>query len=91
MIRHYYKNLIIWKLSLEIAKDISDLIQEFPKHEKYDLSSQMNHCSISIPCNIAEGSAKSNKHFSAFIDIALGSSFELETQLLIAKYRKYIN
>jgi four helix bundle protein len=65
VIRHNYKNLKIWNLGLEIANDISDLLQVFPKYEKYDLSSQMSRCSVSIPSNIAEGSAKSNKQFSS--------------------------
>ena len=90
-LRHNYKNLKIWQLGLEISKDISDLIPTFPKHEMYDLGSQLSRCSVSIPSNIAEGSARSGKSFSHFIDIALGSSFELGTQLLIAYHRKYIN
>ncbi|MDT0643263.1 four helix bundle protein [Zunongwangia sp. F363] len=89
--RHNYKNLKIWKLGLEIANEISDLIITFPKHEKYDLSSQMSRCSISMPSNIAEGSAKTEKSFNYYLDISLGSSFELGTQLLIAKHRKYIS
>lgn len=89
--RHNYKNLKIWILGLEICNNISDILQNFPKHEKYDLSSQMNRCSISIPSNIAEGSARTNKSFSYFIDVSLGSSFELETQLLVAKHRNYLN
>jgi four helix bundle protein len=89
--RHNYKNLKIWQLSLEITNDISDLLLEFPKHERYDLSSQLSRCSISMPSNIAEGSARTNKSFSHFLDISLGSSFELGTQLLVAKHRKYIN
>lgn len=89
--RHNYKNLKIWKLGLEISFDISDIIIAFPKFERYDLSSQMSRCSVSIPSNIAEGSAKSDKSFSNYIDIALGSSFELGTQLLIANHREYIN
>lgn len=91
MTRHNYKNLKIWQLGIEIANDISDILLEFPKHERYDLSSQISRCSISIPSNIAEGSARTDKSFSHFINIALGSSFELNTQLLISKHRKYIN
>ena len=90
MKRHNYKNLKIWKLGLEIANDISDILISFPNHEKYDLSSQMSKCSVSMPSNIAEGSARTDKSFRHFLDIALGSSFELLTQLLIAKHRKYI-
>ncbi|MDT0649810.1 four helix bundle protein [Autumnicola edwardsiae] len=89
--RHNYKNLKIWKLGLEIANDTSDLLLTFPNHEKYDLSSQMSRCSISVPSNIAEGSAKTEKGFSHYLDISLGSSFELGTQLLIAKHKNYIN
>ena len=89
--RHNYKNLKIWQLGLEIANDISDLLLDFPKHERYDLVSQISRCSISMPSNIAEGSARTDKSFSHFLDISLGSSFELGTQLLVAKHRKYIN
>ena len=89
--RHNYKNLKIWKLSLEITNDISDLLLEFPMHERYDLSSQISRCSVSMPSNIAEGSSRTDKSFSHFLDISLGSYFELGTQLLVAKHRKYIN
>ena len=89
--RHNYKNLKIWQLGIEIANNISDILLEFPKHERYDLSSQLSRCSVSIPSNIAEGSYRTDKSFSHFIDISLGSSFELITQLLVAKHRKYIN
>jgi four helix bundle protein len=88
--RHNYKNLKIWQLGIEIANDVSDILSDFPKHERYDLSSQISRCSVSIPSNIAEGSARANKSFSNFIDYSLGSSFELTTQLLVAKHRKHI-
>ena len=89
--RHNYKNLKIWKLGLEITNDISDVLLEFPKHERYDLSSQISRCSVSMPSNIAEGSSRTDKSFGHFLDIALESSFELGTQLLVAKHRNYIN
>ena len=89
--RHNYKNLKIWQLGIEIANDISDILVEFPIHERYDLITQLSRCSISIPSNIAEGSSRTDKSFSHFIDISLGSSFELTTQLIIAKHRKHIN
>jgi four helix bundle protein len=88
--RHNYKNLKIWQFGLEIANDISDALINFPIHERYDLSSQISRCSISIPSNIAEGSSRTDKSFSHFLDISLGSSFELITQLHLAKHRKYI-
>jgi len=89
--RHNYKNLKIWKLGLEITNDISDILLNFPKHERYDLSSQISRCSVSMPSNIAEGSSRTDKSFKYYLDISLGSSFELGTQLLVANYRKYIN
>jgi len=89
--RHNYKNLKIWQLGIEIANDISDVLLDFPKHERYDLSSQVSRCSVSIPSNIAEGSSRTDKSFSHFIDISLGSSFELITQLIVAKHRKFID
>ena len=89
--RHNYKNLKIWQLGLEIANDISDMLLTFPKHERFDLSTQMSKCSISMPSNIAEGSDRTDKSFRNFIDYSLGSSFELGTQLLVAHHRKYID
>lgn len=89
--RQHYKNLKILQLGITIANEISDLLIEFPPHERYDLSSQIGRCSVSMPSNIAEGSSRTDKSFSHFLDIALGSSFELITQLLIAKHRTYIN
>ena len=89
--RHNYKNLKIWQIGIVIANAISDILIDFPKHERYDLASQISRCSVSMPSNIAEGSARTDKSFSHFLDISLGSSFELITQLIVAKHRKYIN
>ena len=89
--RHNYKNLKIWQLGIEIANTISDILDSFPKHERYDLCSQISRCSVSIPSNIAEGSARTDKSFSHFLDVSLGSSYELITLLIIAKHRGYIN
>ena len=89
--RHNYKNLKIWQLGMIITNAISDILIDFPKHERYDLTSQISRCSVSMPSNIAEGSARTDKSFSHFLDISLGSSFELLTQLLVARHRKYIN
>ena len=88
--RHNYKNLKIWQLGIGIANDVSDILVDFPKHERYDLSSQLSRCSVSIPSNIAEGFSRTDKSFSHFIDISRGSLYELETQLLIAKELDFI-
>lgn len=88
---HRYGNLKVWQLGIEIADDVYYLLGEFPTDEKYGLTSQISRSSVSIPNNIAEGSARTNKSFSHFIDISLGSSFELITQLVIAEKRNYIS
>ncbi|WP_366511945.1 four helix bundle protein [Maribacter sp.] len=78
--RHNYKNLKIWQLGLEI---VNDVLLAFPKHERFDLSSQISRCSVSMPSNIAEGSGRTDKSFKNFINYSLGSSFELGTPLLV--------
>lgn len=85
-----FKNLKIWKLAMEIASDIHNLCLDFPKNEVYGLTSQMNRVAVSMPSNIAEGSNRENTHFKHFLKISLGSSFELQTQLLIALQNKYL-
>lgn len=89
--RHNFKKLKIWQLGLELSKSTLDLTDTFPAYEKYGLKSQMDRCAISIPSNIAEGSSRTNKSFSHFLDISLGSSFELQTQILLANHRKYLS
>ena len=70
---------------MNLAKDIYTATAEFPDSEKYGIISQMRRCSVSVPSNIAEGSSRSsNKEFAYFLQVALGSSFELETQLTLA-------
>jgi four helix bundle protein len=87
--RHNFKKLKIWQMGMELAKIIFDLTDTFPNEEKFGMVSQMNRCAVSIPSNIAEGSSRTNKSFSHFIDIALGSSFELQTQLLLCHIKSF--
>ncbi|BFO67799.1 four helix bundle protein [Chryseobacterium sp. S0630] len=89
--RHNFKKLKIWQMGMELSKLTLDITDTFPTYEKYGLKSQMDRCSISIPSNIAEGSSRTNKSFSHFLDISLGSSFELQTQILLANHRKYLS
>ncbi len=88
--RHNFKRMKIWQSGMELAKLILDITDTFPKNEKFGLKSQMDRCAFSIPSNIAEGSSRTNKSFRHFIDISLGSSFELQTQLLLASHKNYI-
>lgn len=81
-----FKELKIWQKGFEIAVDTYNFTKLFPSSEKFGLSSQITRAAVSIPSNVAEGSSrKSEKDYNRFIEISLGSSFELETQLLIAK------
>lgn len=89
--RHNFKNLKIWMLAMDITKDIYQLTSTFPKSEIYALASQMNRCAVSMPSNKAEGSNRQNKHFQHYLNISLGSSFELQTQLLIAFQNNYLS
>lgn len=89
--RHNFKNLKIWSLSMEITSDVHKICLTFPKYEMYGLMSQMNRCSVSMPSNIAEGSNRTKRHFQHYLNISLGSSFELQTQLLIANQNDYLS
>jgi four helix bundle protein len=87
-----FKQLKIWQKGFEIAVKSIKLTSAFPKEEKYGLTSQMSRASVSIPSNIAEGSSRSSeKDYKRFLEFSLGSSFELETQLLIADAVNYGN
>ncbi len=81
-----FKKLLIWQKGIEIAVECYNLVSGFPKEEKFGISSQITKAGISIPSNIAEGSGRGGaKEFKRFLEIALGSAFELETQLIISK------
>jgi four helix bundle protein len=75
-----------------MVKEVFLLTRDFPVEEKFGLVSQILRCAYSIPSNIAEGSGRStNKEFARFLDIALSSAFELETQLILAADVDYIS
>jgi four helix bundle protein len=81
-----FKELRIWKNGIDIAVKTYRVTETFPKEDKYSIVQQMNRAGVSIPSNIAEGSSrKSEKDYSRFIEIALGSTYELETQVIIAE------
>lgn len=83
---HNFRELKIWKESINLVKRIYLLTVELPKDEKFGLISQINRCSVSIPSNIAEGSGRtSDKEFLHFLNIAISSSYELETQLILVE------
>lgn len=86
-----FKELRVWQNGMEITKLCYKLTAAFPQHEKFGLVSQINRAAVSIPANIAEGSSrKSQKDYFRFLEIALGSAFELESLLLVAIAINYI-
>ena len=89
---HKYTNLQIWQQAMELVEEIYKLTKTFPADEKYGLISQMNRAAVSIPSNIAEGAGRcSNKDFSHFISISIGSMFELNTQLVLSERLGFID
>ncbi|MFV0198744.1 four helix bundle protein [Empedobacter falsenii] len=87
-----HKDLEVWKKSVDFVTTIYSETQNFPKEEIYGLTNQMRRAAVSIPSNIAEGSARQgNKELVQFLYIALGSAVELDTQLIIARNLTYIN
>ena len=87
-----YKELKIWQKGIEIVNKTYDLTDGFPKSELYTLVSQMRRSALSIPSNIAEGFVRRHpKEHKQFLYVALGSAAELETQIIVATHRKYIN
>ena len=89
---HNFRKLQIWIDGINLVDDIYNATDKFPKHELFGLASQMQRSATSVPSNIAEGSGKSsNKDFARFLSISVGSLFELETLVLIAERRGYID
>lgn len=87
-----FRKLDVWMQALLFVKKVYDITHTFPQKEQYGLVSQMNRCAVSMPSNIAEGcSRKTSADFSRFLEIALGSSFELETQVEVSYIIAYIN
>ena len=90
--KHNFKNLNIWKLALDLANEVYNLTDQFPKNEEFGLKSQLRRCSVSVASNIAEGSSRSsNKDFNRFLEISLGSLYELQTQIIISSNRNYFD
>ena len=87
-----HKDLDIWKMSIDLVKDIYTLTESFPKDEQFGLTSQLRRAAVSVPSNIAEGSARNgNKEFIQFCYISLGSLSEVETQIIIATELNFIH
>lgn len=79
-----FKKLRIWEMGMAISKSCYELCEHLPQSEKFGLRSQITRAAVSIPSNIAEGHSRStDKEKARFMEIAIGSAFELETQLIL--------
>jgi four helix bundle protein len=86
-----FRKLDIWKHSIDLVKEVYLLSEKLPSEEKFGLRSQITRAAVSIPSNIAEGCGRNSEiEFKRFLEIAIGSLFELETQLIISKELGFI-
>lgn len=87
-----YRDLVVWQKAMELTKQVYMITKDFPKEEVYGLTSQIRRCAVSNPSNIAEGRGRNgDKEFVKFLQISLGSLYELQTQLELAMSFCYIN
>lgn len=87
-----FEKLKIWQKAMDIAVHVYEISAFLPNDEKFNLIHQIKKCAVSIPSNIAEGSGRnSDKEFMHFLGIANGSTFELITQLILAKRLKLVS
>lgn len=89
---HQFKELKVWQKAIELATHTYEATKNFPKDEKFGLTSQIRRSVVSISSNIAEGAGRnSNNEFKLFLNYAYGSCSELETQLIISKNLEFLS
>jgi four helix bundle protein len=81
-----FRELLVWQKGIRLSVLVYRLSKQFPREETYGLSNQMRRAAVSIPSNIAEGAGRLNtQEYKQYLGDARGSSFELQTQLTIAR------
>jgi four helix bundle protein len=86
-----FRDLIAWQKGMDLVVEIYKLTEQLPEYEKFGLIQQLRRAAVSIPSNIAEGYARTTKtEFARFIDIAMGSTREIQTQLEICERLQYL-
>lgn len=81
-----YKKLVVWNDAMDLVERLYVWSRQLPKEEIYGLTSQIRRAAVSVPANIAEGSASdSDRGLNRYLRISLGSAFELETHLLLVE------
>ena len=87
-----YRDLIVWQKAMDLVVEVYNLIRLLPKEEQFALANQMRRAVVSIPSNIAEGNSRNTtKEYIQFLNVALGSKAEIETQIEICKRLGYLN
>ncbi len=87
-----YRDLIVWQRAMQLVTEIYLASKTWPREETYGLRAQIRRCAVSIPSNIAEGFARrSQGDYLRFLNIAMGSLFEFQTQLEVAKNLGFID
>ena len=82
--KHNFRELTVWKKSMNLVFEIYKLTKELPDIEKFGLVSQINRAAVSIPSNIAEGTSRiTDKEITRFLNFSMGSAYELETQMML--------
>jgi four helix bundle protein len=88
---HRFKELKVWQKGRFLVKDIYLITKKFPDEELYGITSQIRRSAVSIPANIAEGCGRNtNPDLNRFLDISNGSSFELETLMILSSDLDFI-
>ncbi|HEC65723.1 MAG TPA: four helix bundle protein [bacterium] len=87
-----YKKLSVWSRAHKLTLEIYKATVDFPTDEKYGVTSQLRRAAVSIPTNIAEGSSRrTDKDFARFVQIAIGSSSEVDYLILLSRELNYID
>jgi four helix bundle protein len=87
-----FHELIVWRKAHEFTLQVYKITKRFPKEELYGITDQIRRASVSIPANIAEGCGKDSRaDFARYIQIAIGSSSEVEYFILLARDLSFLN
>ena len=86
-----FEELCVYQKSISLAGEIYLVTKKYPRDEMFGLTSQLRRAAVSISLNIAEGSARTKKDFSRFVDVARGSVFECLAILQISHRQGYIS
>ncbi len=87
-----FRDLVVWQKSMDLVELVYTIAGEFPTEERFALSSQVRRAAVSVPSNIAKGyGRRSTADYIRFLQIALGSVYELETQLELVVRLRFSN